>query len=168
MSDACKTCRFWFDPHDHDGERNRGMCRRMPPVECNANGDGMWPFTIEDDWCGEHRGVPPTQGQDEAQKDMTPAWLDGRFVMVPDPPGWSDMVQFANKTGGSDWDMSRGDVWLKACQPLKGNDAWCITMGGSGLSFSVACFTDADALDLLTTRGTALMGIARNEGKADG
>ncbi len=44
---ACVACRWW--------ERNtprKGFCRAEPP-QCNSDGDGEWPTTLQGDWCGK-------------------------------------------------------------------------------------------------------------------
>lgn len=62
-NNQCSGCAFWIahdDPED-DGE-NSGECRRFPPQlpprqeqEIDNVRVGIWPETMDKDWCGEWR-----------------------------------------------------------------------------------------------------------------
>lgn len=51
---ACRECRWW-DAY-YDGA-TKGLCRVRPPV-IDADGDGAWPTTMADGWCGSFEEVP--------------------------------------------------------------------------------------------------------------
>jgi hypothetical protein len=64
---VCADCRHWavIGPVTLPGseEREYGQCRRAPPVivagveapVVPAGPQGVWPGTLDDDWCGEWR-----------------------------------------------------------------------------------------------------------------
>lgn len=61
---ACATCRFWRRRRVADEHDSWGQCRRMPPTLPELTDDklvvaGVWPFTEEQDWCGEWQEVVP-------------------------------------------------------------------------------------------------------------
>lgn len=68
----CLACRWWQ-------KRNSvcGSCRRMPPVR-TEEGEGFWPMTGRNDWCGEFctgtspRGANGREGEHDAALG---AWL---------------------------------------------------------------------------------------------
>lgn len=49
----CKTCRFWGVSQRHDNHW-RAKCYRYPP-QCHPMGGSEWPFTKDNDACGEHQ-----------------------------------------------------------------------------------------------------------------
>lgn len=49
---TCSSCRHFDQPRNSDQLRN--FCRANPPAQ---NGD--WPFTQEQDWCGQHLSSEP-------------------------------------------------------------------------------------------------------------
>lgn len=59
MSEACGNCKFWKPRNDAAKDLGGGYCRRFPPAfrEDNALNDG-WPFTHQQEWCGEWRPSP--------------------------------------------------------------------------------------------------------------
>ncbi len=48
---SCQTCRYWA-PGDLSGE-----CRRRTPSVADEDGNGYWPVTEPDEWCGEYEPV---------------------------------------------------------------------------------------------------------------
>jgi hypothetical protein len=79
----CKYCRFW--KHDWGF---KGQCRANAPT-IDEDNEGIWPDTIEDDWCGRiELGVnkciednPPTV---EVSPESIKAIIDAKN---PPPPG---------------------------------------------------------------------------------
>jgi hypothetical protein len=68
--EQCNGCRFWLNWDSED--TNLGECHRFPPRMATVPrtgagqdsavtvrpGDGGWPLTYPDDWCGEFQPVP--------------------------------------------------------------------------------------------------------------
>jgi hypothetical protein len=71
VSEWCCNCRFWRERETKPGI---GNCHRNPPVICveawlvqNKNDsldltirdviDGLWPITVDSDWCGEWSAI---------------------------------------------------------------------------------------------------------------
>ena len=56
--ETCSLCRYW---KQIAGEDSLGECRRFPPMlatdGCVRDGNGIWPDTSADDWCGEYRSA---------------------------------------------------------------------------------------------------------------
>ena len=52
---TCENCKFWDQLACcfYGTEKYVGSCRRFPPYKQFAMGEGVWPKTIMDDWCGE-------------------------------------------------------------------------------------------------------------------
>lgn len=50
---ACESCRFWAA-----GDMN-GECRRRAPEITDEDGNGIWPVTEPDEWCGEYDECRP-------------------------------------------------------------------------------------------------------------
>jgi hypothetical protein len=46
---SCDDCRFWQEIVG----LSEGSCRRNPPRQDFQTGNGRWPHTKSDDWCGE-------------------------------------------------------------------------------------------------------------------
>lgn len=61
MTDTCETCRFWR-PNTKRQKPINGECRiRAAQVVADANGGlplTAWPYTLHDEWCGEHQPKP--------------------------------------------------------------------------------------------------------------
>lgn len=57
---TCSNCRYW---EREDELSDGGICRRYPPsIRTTAMDDNdeysgypIWPLTLEDEWCGEHK-----------------------------------------------------------------------------------------------------------------
>lgn len=62
---TCSNCRYWDTYEDGD---ESGVCRRYPPriphpSMANLDEDGncgweeypIWPLTMDEEWCGEHK-----------------------------------------------------------------------------------------------------------------
>jgi hypothetical protein len=66
---TCVSCPFWAE---NEGSM-LGECRRQPPTmpyaEAAENTDGIWPVTLETEWCGEHPDMP--------------AWIEQRRETAP-------------------------------------------------------------------------------------
>ena len=57
--ERCSNCRFWESDEELD---NSGICRRYPPSIPNSEPFDsdftdypVWPRTMDDEWCGEHK-----------------------------------------------------------------------------------------------------------------
>lgn len=70
----CKDCKYW-KPTNYNGA---GHCRRNAPVfyiipagehsrQCESK---AWPYTAQDDWCGEFSQKPPGEMSDEEFREM--------------------------------------------------------------------------------------------------
>lgn len=59
---TCKTCPYWYNAGDEDGEcRKRAPITHAPPNLENANSTYYvvwWPTTWAKEWCGEHPDFP--------------------------------------------------------------------------------------------------------------
>lgn len=60
----CDGCRFWvhIGRHQSEPQCKYGECHRLPPKDGPKN----YPYTDEDDWCGE--GLAP-MGEDSAKAE---------------------------------------------------------------------------------------------------
>jgi hypothetical protein len=59
MQACCDTCAWWDTStvrrNDH-GFPDHSPCRKRSPTQTDfRTGLAAWPFTAEDDWCGEHK-----------------------------------------------------------------------------------------------------------------
>ena len=59
MTDKCETCRFW-QPNLSHPRPVTGECHcRAPQVTNDVDGEtSLWPYTLNIDWCGEHKPKP--------------------------------------------------------------------------------------------------------------
>lgn len=49
---CCETCPYW---DSEDLLNGNGVCSRRAPLPGKKFGESaLWPFTTENDWCGEH------------------------------------------------------------------------------------------------------------------
>ncbi len=48
---CCRTCWFW---DSRDRKKGIGTCHHgSPAYDHESNGTGLWPVTLDDNWCGE-------------------------------------------------------------------------------------------------------------------
>lgn len=50
----CETCKFWDSSTSHIAHPDRSPCRIHPPTTPINHEIGVWPFTANDEWCGQH------------------------------------------------------------------------------------------------------------------
>ena len=53
---TCETCRFWDDAtftYMECDKSYRKTCRAHSPFHDDRNGQGRWPMTEREDWCGD-------------------------------------------------------------------------------------------------------------------
>lgn len=64
--EQCGNCRFWRKRTDGAGDLGGGYCQRFPPwfKEDRALNDG-WPFTHQQEWCGEYSPPPSPERKAE-------------------------------------------------------------------------------------------------------
>lgn len=59
QKNICLYCKWWLEFSKSDKGKDGGMCRRYAPkgmvvIEASwKTSDPDWPWTYEDDWCGE-------------------------------------------------------------------------------------------------------------------
>lgn len=53
MKRICNSCCFWDPDPRNTPEHMTGACHANSPQMPNDSGIGFWPFTKEQDWCGQ-------------------------------------------------------------------------------------------------------------------
>ncbi|HYW90630.1 MAG TPA: hypothetical protein VFB50_22875 [Chloroflexota bacterium] len=69
LGNNCASCAYWAIDQLIDEIGPLSECRRNPPLgglppryhARSARGDGSWPITWGEDWCGEFKQRPPGQ-----------------------------------------------------------------------------------------------------------
>lgn len=67
MADTCETCRFWDSSTQRVNAQpdTTGACRRQAPLADFRTAEAFWPFSADDDWCGEHQPRESDLGDEE-------------------------------------------------------------------------------------------------------
>lgn len=55
----CEDCRFWDSSTSHTSDESMSACRVNPPMVDFHTGQGIWPFTNAEDWCGRFEQAEP-------------------------------------------------------------------------------------------------------------
>jgi hypothetical protein len=89
---TCRGCAFW----QADGPV-RGFCRVLAPlvVRFGQEVESVWPTTLPDDWCGQHRPRLPA-GVRAPLRDYPP----GGQAPPPVPFMWDGYRQMADSMAG--------------------------------------------------------------------
>lgn len=71
MSETCETCKFWDNSTSSSFAAERGeesgQCRRGVPGHDSRTGMAVWPFTVENDWCGEFKPTDATKPKGDGE-----------------------------------------------------------------------------------------------------